>query len=83
VTYDAWHHIDLVEGHQLQITNTDRSRTYASMYFHQGRLYILEATVPPGSLPQGLFQQSLSFLDEDGNRIRYQLFADGSRTRVL
>ncbi|HEX9875585.1 MAG TPA: hypothetical protein VGC50_02900 [Gammaproteobacteria bacterium] len=83
VTYDAWHHIDLVEGHQLQITNTDRSRTYASTYFHQGRLYILEATVPPGSLPQGLFQQSLSFLDEDGNRIRYQLFADGSRTRVL
>ena len=22
VTFDAWHHIDLVEGHQMQITNT-------------------------------------------------------------
>jgi hypothetical protein len=82
VTYDAWHHIDLVEGHQLQITNPDQSRTYASMYLHNGRLYVLEATVPPGSLPQGLFQQSLSFLDEDGNRIRYRLSPDGSRTRV-
>ena len=83
ITYDAWHHIDLVEGHQLQMTNPDRSRTYASMYFHDGRLYILEATVPPGSLPQGLFQQSLSFLDAQGQRIRYQLFPDGSRKRVL
>ncbi len=82
VTYDAWHHIDLVEGHQLQITNPDQSRTYASMYLHNGRLYVLEATVPPGSLPQGLFQQSLSFLDEDGNRIRYRLSPDGSRARV-
>ena len=25
-TYDAWHHIDLVEGHQLQMTNPDQSR---------------------------------------------------------
>jgi len=83
ITYDAWHHIDLVEGHQLQITNADQSRTYASMYFHDGRLYILEATVPPGSLPQGLFQQSLTFLDAEGQRIRYQLFRDGSRKRVL
>ena len=83
VTYDAWHHIDLVEGHQLQISNLDGSRTYAGMYYHEGRLYILEATVPPGALPQGLFQQSLSFLDADGRRIRYQLFPDGSRKRVL
>lgn len=82
VTYDAWHHIDLVEGHQLQITNPDASRTYASMYFHAGRLYILEATVPRGSLPQGLFQQSLSFIDEAGARIRYRLQPDGSRERA-
>lgn len=82
VTYDAWHHIDLVEGHQLQITNPDQSRTYASMYLHDGRLYVLEATVPQGSLPQGLFQQSLTFLDEGGNRIRYRLEPNGHTTRV-
>ena len=81
VTFDAWHHIDLVEGHQLQITNPDASRTYAGIYFHNGRLYILEATVPEGSLPQGLFQQSLRFLDENGTRIRYRLYPDGSRER--
>ena len=82
VTFDAWHHIDLVEGHQLQITNPDASRTYASIYLHNGRLYILEATVPEGSLPQGLFQQSLRFLDETGARIRYRLYPDGSRERT-
>ncbi len=82
VTYDAWHHIDLVEGHQLQITNADQSRTYAGIYLHDSRLYILEATVPADALPQGLFQQSLSFLDEEGNRIRYELRPDGSRTRL-
>jgi hypothetical protein len=82
VTYDAWHHIDMVEGHQLQITNPDNSRTYAGMYLHAGRLYIVEATVPQGGLPQGLFQQSLTFLDEEGARIRYQLYPDGSSERV-
>lgn len=82
VTFDAWHHIDMVEGHQLQITNDDKSRTYAGMYLHVGRLYIVEATVPEGGLPQGLFQQSLTFLDEDGIRIRYQLYPDGSHERV-
>ena len=71
VTYDAWHYIDLVEGHQLQLTNADQSRTFAGIYLHESRLYILEATVPPGAPPPGLFQQSLSFLDEEGNRVRY------------
>ena len=79
VTYDAWSHIDLVEGHQLQITNPDRSRTYAGMYFNGNsqRLYVLEATISPTSPPAGLFQQSLRFLDADGNRVRYRLSPNG------
>lgn len=83
VTFDAWHHIEMVEGHQLQITHEDGSRTYAGMYLYKatGRLYILEAKAPPGALPQGLFQQSLNFLDEDGNRVRYVLKPDGSLER--
>jgi hypothetical protein len=80
LTFDAWHHIDMVEGHQLQITNPDQSRTFAGIYMQNSRLYILEATVPSDALPQGLFQQSISFLDEDGVRIRYVLKEDGSRT---
>ena len=71
VTYDAWAHIDRVPGHQLQITNADQSRTYAGIYLHGRRLYITDATVPPSAPPQGHFQQSLGFTDDDGNRIRY------------
>jgi hypothetical protein len=83
VTFDAWHHIEMVEGHQLQITHDDNSRTYASIYLYKdvGRLYILEAKAPAGALPQGLFQQSLNFLDEHGNRVRYVLKPDGSLER--
>jgi hypothetical protein len=83
VTFDAWHHIEMVEGHQLQITYEDDSRIYASIYLYEdiGRLYILEAKAPAGALPQGLFQQSLNFLDEKGNRVRYLLKPDGSQER--
>jgi hypothetical protein len=79
VTYDAWSHIDLVEGHQLQITNADQSRTFVGIYLHghANRLHILEATVVPGSPPPGQFQQSLRFLDEQGERIRYRLSPNG------
>jgi len=71
VTYDAWHYIDLVEGHQLQLSNQDMTRTFVGIYLHENRLYIVEATVPQGNPPPGLFQQNLSFLDEKGGRVRY------------
>ena len=83
VTHDAWHHIDRVEGLQIHITNPDDSRTYAGVYYQDGRLYIVEATGPAESiLTQSLFQQSLYFLDEEGIRIRYELRPDGSRVRT-
>lgn len=83
VTFDAWHHIEMVEGHQLHISHEDGSRTYAGIYLYKdtGRLYIVEAKAPPDALPQGLFQQSLNFLDEKGNRVRYVLKPDGSLER--
>jgi len=80
ITYDAFAQVDRIEGHQLHITNADQSRTFVAIHLHARRLYILEATVPPDS-PSGVhFQQSLSILDEKGNRIRYELDADGNRT---
>ena len=82
VTYDAWSDIERVEGHQLQITNSDGSRTFAGIYLHESRLYILEATVPMGLPPPGLFQQSLRFLDDDGRRVRYSLAPNGNITRI-
>ena len=57
-------------------------RTYVAIHLHKSRLYILEATAPEGTPPPGHFQQSLSILDENGDRIRYNLDADGVRTRV-
>jgi hypothetical protein len=56
--------------------------TYASLYLHARRLYILNATVPEGGPPQGLFQQSIAFLDEEGKQIRYDLTPEGERTRI-
>jgi hypothetical protein len=73
VTHLAWAWQDLVEGHELQLTNNaDQSRTFAFVTMHQNRLYILEATVPKASPPPGLFQQSMGFVDKDGNGVRYQ-----------
>ena len=80
VTYDAYAQVDRIEGHQLQITNADQSRTFVAIHLHARRLYILEATVPPGSPPPVDFQISLYILDEEGKRIRYNLDHDGNRT---
>lgn len=79
ITYDAWSHVDLVEGHQLQISNADGTRTYAGMYFNGNsqRLYVLEATISARSPPAGQFQQSLRFLNDDGERVRYRLSPNG------
>ncbi len=71
ITYDAFHYIQRVAGHQLQITNADRSRTFAGIYLHETRLYIVEATVPPRSAPPIMFQQSLVLFDEEGDTFNY------------
>jgi hypothetical protein len=72
VTHFMWNFIDLVEGHQLQLTNADKSRTVASIYMHENKLYVMEATVPANYPEPGLFQQSLGWLDENGVGLRYQ-----------
>ena len=74
VTHYAWYNSDQVEGHRLQLLNPDGSRTFAAVHRHGTRLYILEATVPKGLPPPGLFQQSLQFLDETGKPLRYQSY---------
>jgi hypothetical protein len=63
---------DLVSGQELQLTNNkDQSRVFASIYMHDNRLIVLEATVPRNYPPPTIFQQSLSWLDDKGVRIRY------------
>ena len=67
VTHFLWNNIDLVGGHQVHLTNKDGSRTLAAIYMHANRLYIAEGTVPEGYPEPGLFQQSLGWIDENGD----------------
>jgi hypothetical protein len=72
VTYDAFHYINLITGHMLQLTNPDASRTYVTIYLHENRLYVSEATVAKGQPPPLIFQQSIAILGVDGNPVRYK-----------
>jgi hypothetical protein len=72
LTEYLWNHQNLVEGHELHLTNADRSRTNVFIGMHDMRLYIVEGTVPDGYPEPGLFQASVGWLDENGNGIRYQ-----------
>jgi hypothetical protein len=74
VTFDAFHYINLVTGHQLALTNPDGTKTWVAIYLHENRLYILDATVTKTSPPPIIFQQSLEFLDSDGKSIRYRTY---------
>jgi len=69
----TWSQHDLVEGNELQLTNTaDGSRTYAYIALHQMKLFVVEATVPKGAPPATLFQTSMGWVDKNGKGIRYQ-----------
>jgi hypothetical protein len=72
VTQLAWEWQDMVEGNLIQLTNADRSRTFAYVAMHENKLYIMEGTVPDGYPEPGLFQQSLGWVDGNGTPIRYQ-----------
>jgi hypothetical protein len=74
VTFDAFHYINLVTGHELQLTNPDQSRSYVGIYLHENRLYIFDATVVKGMPPPLIFQQSPEFVDANGNAIRYRTY---------
>ena len=72
VTHYAHYNSDVIEGHEIHLTNANGSRTFAVVHMHEDRLYILEATVPPKAPQPGIFQISLRFLDKDLNPVRYQ-----------
>ncbi len=78
-THDGWTEADRIPGHQLQITNEDQSRTYAQIHSFAKRLYIFEAHAAPGATPPIQYQQSVIFLDEEGEVVRYDT---DFRTRI-
>jgi len=70
--YLGWANMNLVEGHMVNLINEkDKSRTSAAIYMHENKLYIIEGTVPAGYPVPDFFQQSVGWLDEKGNEIRY------------
>lgn len=71
VTDYAWDWQDMVEGQALQLNGPDGRRTLVYVAMHERKLYVLEASAPEEHPEPGLFQQSLGWLDKDGNRIRY------------
>jgi hypothetical protein len=72
LTHLLWTNISLVVGHQIRmINNADKSQMAASVFMHEDKLYIAEGTVPAGYPEPGLFYQSLGWIDEKGNGIRY------------
>ena len=56
--------VELVSGRLLQMTNADKSRTFAAVHQHAGRLYIHQATVPSGMPEPILFMQLPAWADE-------------------
>jgi hypothetical protein len=73
VTSLTWNGIALVQGVELRLTNNaDQSRTFASIYMHENRLLIVEATVSRGDAPPIAFNESINWLDEQGRPVRYQ-----------
>jgi protein tyrosine phosphatase (PTP) superfamily phosphohydrolase (DUF442 family) len=63
----TWNWAEQVEGTLLQFTNNaDQSRSSASIYMHDNRLYVIEGTVPKGSPEPELFRMSIGFIRPDG-----------------
>jgi hypothetical protein len=87
LTHLSWNFVDLVEAHLIQMTNNaDQSRTFGTISIHEDKLYVLDGTVPRGYPEPALFQQSMGYVDKDGNGIRYRstysnIFPAPPRTR--
>ena len=62
----TWNWAEQVEGTLLQFTNADQSRSSASIYMHDNRLYIIEGDVPKGYPEPELFKMSIGFIRADG-----------------
>ena len=81
-------HYEGMPTRMIQMTNPDSTRSFLAVTLpptvsHLERLYIVEGRAPASAPPPGLFQQSLSFRDEDGVRLRYGTDVDGNKFRII
>jgi hypothetical protein len=65
VNFDIPHSTRRIIGRQASIDRADGRQTYASVFFHNRRLYQIEGTVPAGGSTADAirFQQSFDFTD--------------------
>jgi hypothetical protein len=65
VKFDIPHSTRRIIGRQTSIDGVDGSQTYASVFFHNRRLYQIEGTAPAGGSTADAirFQQSFDFTD--------------------
>ena len=67
-----------IPGRQLSILERDGRQLLASIYMHDHRLYIAEASVALGSVPPVQFQQSLTLLDPNGDELASMLVSNAT-----
>lgn len=72
ISHYMFYFTEIVGGSLIQLDNADKSRTFAAVHMHAGRLYTFEATVPAGQPDPILFMQSIAWILEDGSSVRYR-----------
>jgi hypothetical protein len=69
IRFDFPHSTRRIIGRQTSIDGADGSQTYASVFFHNRRLYQIVGTVPAGGTTADAFQFQQSFDFTDGWRL--------------
>jgi len=88
ITYDGVAVYDGMDTQMIQITNNDDTTSYIAILQPPepngvDRLYIAEGRVGSNMPIPGHFQQSLSVVDLNGGRVRYQTDIEGTKFRVI
>jgi hypothetical protein len=69
LVFNIPHSTRRIIGRQARIDGADGSQTYASVFFHNGRVYQIEGTVPAGGSTANAFRFQQSFDFTDGWRL--------------
>jgi hypothetical protein len=80
--YDETHDLDGIPGHQISVLQRDGRLMLGSVYLYNHRLYITEASVPPGAAPPQQFQQSVAMIHPDGRVVDLEDEAEEAAERA-
>jgi hypothetical protein len=88
VTYEGFAVYDGMDSMMMQISNEEPSRSFLAITIvprpsGNNKLYIVEGRVGLEQPVPGHFQKSLFIVDENGDRIRYNIDIEGSKFRVV